>query len=82
MEQNGRRPGTCVGMIIVAGDGVDVARYALGDYGVEVVETELDLLNNLIEKVRAWDPEVLTGFELESWSWGYVMYRGRELGMC
>ncbi|KAG0150212.1 hypothetical protein CROQUDRAFT_38756 [Cronartium quercuum f. sp. fusiforme G11] len=77
--ENGRKAGTCVGMIIVGGEGVEVPRYALGDYVVEVVETELELLNALIEKVRAWDPEVLTGFELESWSWGYVMHRGREL---
>lgn len=78
---NGRRPGTYVGMIIVKGgkDDNQKVKYALNDCLVEVVETEIELMNLLIDKVRDWDPEVLTGFELESWSWGYVMGRGREL---
>ncbi|KAH9825066.1 hypothetical protein DFH28DRAFT_1077501 [Melampsora americana] len=78
---NGRRPGTYVGMIIVKGgqDDDQKVKYALNDCLIEVVETELELMNILIDKVRDWDPEVLTGFELESWSWGYVMGRGREL---
>ncbi|WAR54147.1 hypothetical protein PtB15_3B659 [Puccinia triticina] len=54
-------------------------KYALDQCCVEVVHTEVDLLNSLIDKVRNWDPEVLTGYELESWSWGYVMRRGCEL---
>ncbi|MBW0474801.1 hypothetical protein O181_014516 [Austropuccinia psidii MF-1] len=54
-------------------------KYALGQCYVEVVDSELSLLNSLIDKVRGWDPEVLAGYELENWSWGYVMQRGREL---
>lgn len=55
-------------------------KYALDQCYMEVVDTEVELLNSLIDKIRDWDPEVLTGFELESWSWGYVMRRGCELG--
>ncbi|EGG11103.1 uncharacterized protein MELLADRAFT_33498 [Melampsora larici-populina 98AG31] len=78
---NGRRPGTYVGMIVVKGGnhGGQKVKYALNDCLIEVVDTEIELMNLLIDKVRDWDPEVLTGFELESWSWGYVMGRGREL---
>ncbi|CAH7675446.1 hypothetical protein PPACK8108_LOCUS10462 [Phakopsora pachyrhizi] len=49
------------------------------DCELEVVDSEIDLLNSLIYKVRSFDPEILTGFELESWSWGYIISRGREL---
>jgi len=56
-----------------------IPKYALDQCDIEVVDTEVELLNSLIYKIRNWDPEVLTGFELESWSWGYVMRRGCEL---
>lgn len=81
---NGRRSGTCIGIILVTdpAEAEEMPRYALNDCTVDVVDSEVELLNMLIDKVRHWDPEVLTGFELESWSWGYVMRRGRELGRC
>jgi DNA polymerase elongation subunit (family B) len=59
---------------------LNLPKYALDQCCIEVVDTEVELLNSLIDKIRNWDPEVLTGFELESWSWGYVMRRGCELG--
>ncbi|PLW35952.1 hypothetical protein PCASD_12701 [Puccinia coronata f. sp. avenae] len=58
---------------------LNLPKYALDQCCIEVVDTEVELLNSLIDKIRNWDPEVLTGFELESWSWGYVMRRGCEL---
>ncbi|POW05385.1 hypothetical protein PSTT_09744, partial [Puccinia striiformis] len=60
-------------------ESLKLPKYALDDCCIEVVDTEVELLNSLIDKIRTWDPEVLTGFELESWSWGYVMRRGCEL---
>lgn len=80
--------GTQTGLIMVderseesrtATQSLKIPKYALDHCCIELVDTEIELLNSLIDKVRLWDPEVLTGFELESWSWGYVMRRGREL---
>ncbi|KAI7963511.1 hypothetical protein MJO29_003938 [Puccinia striiformis f. sp. tritici] len=60
-------------------ESLKLPKYALDNCRIEVVDTEVELLNSLIDKIRTWDPEVLTGFELESGSWGYVMRRGCEL---
>ncbi|KAA1065375.1 DNA polymerase zeta, variant 2 [Puccinia graminis f. sp. tritici] len=88
IELNRTGSGTRVGIIMVdehqgntprTAEQLRLPKYALDQCCIEVVDTEVELLNSLIDKVRHWDPEVLTGFELESWSWGYVMRRGCEL---
>ncbi|KAG8986863.1 DNA polymerase zeta, partial [Tulasnella sp. 427] len=35
----------------------------------ELYETELDLINALIDRVKEWDPDVLTGWEIQNGSW-------------
>ncbi|KAI5284072.1 DNA polymerase zeta, partial [Ascosphaera aggregata] len=42
-------------------------------------DTELDLINKLVDVVRCVDPEILTGYEIHGGSWGYVIERAREL---
>lgn len=52
---------------------------------VETEETELDLINRLIDLVRALDPDVLTGYEVHNSSWGYIIERARHkygLNLC
>ncbi|MCJ1288122.1 DNA polymerase zeta [Xylographa opegraphella] len=44
---------------------------------VEVEQTELDMINRMIELVRSYDPDILTGFEVHGGSWGYVIERAR-----
>lgn len=48
-------------------------------YGIEVEaeDDELDLLNRMVDIVRALDPDILTGFEVHNSSWGYLIERAR-----
>ncbi|QRV90977.1 DNA polymerase family B [Ceratobasidium sp. AG-Ba] len=50
-------------------------------YKTEVVETELDLLNSLVDMVRDWDPDILAGWQVQTLSWGYIDARGRNYGL-
>ncbi|KAL7938291.1 hypothetical protein V8C35DRAFT_146512 [Trichoderma chlorosporum] len=45
----------------------------------EVIQesSELDLLNRMVEIVRFFDPDILTGYEVHGSSWGYLIERGR-----
>jgi DNA polymerase zeta len=52
---------------------------------VEEEETELDLINRLIDIVRICDPDILTGYEIRDGSWGYIIERARrkyEFNLC
>ncbi|KAJ0422161.1 hypothetical protein BJY00DRAFT_300527 [Aspergillus carlsbadensis] len=47
--------------------------------------TELDLINKLVDLVRLYDPDIITGYEVQSGSWGYVIGRARkkyEFDLC
>ncbi|RKF64936.1 DNA polymerase zeta catalytic subunit [Erysiphe neolycopersici] len=39
--------------------------------------TELDLLIRIVDIVRNYDPDILTGYEVQSSSWGYLIERAR-----
>jgi DNA polymerase zeta len=52
---------------------------------VEEVDNELDLIMRMIDIVRLYDPDILTGFEVHNASWGYIIERSRlkyELNIC
>ncbi|KAL4906856.1 hypothetical protein BDW74DRAFT_189968 [Aspergillus multicolor] len=40
--------------------------------------TELDLINRLVDIVRLYDPDIITGYEVHNGSWGYVIERARK----
>ena len=44
---------------------------------VEEEETELDLINRMVDIVRQFDPDILTGYEVHNGSWGYLIERAR-----
>lgn len=44
---------------------------------VQAEDNELDLINKMVDIVRAYDPDVLTGFEVHNSSWGYLIERAR-----
>ncbi|KDR84999.1 hypothetical protein GALMADRAFT_131759 [Galerina marginata CBS 339.88] len=48
----------------------------------EIVETELDLLNRLVDLVVEHDPDILTGWELQLNSWGYLDARCNTYGLA
>ncbi|KAI9719527.1 MAG: DNA polymerase zeta [Chrysothrix sp. TS-e1954] len=52
---------------------------------VEYESTELDLINRLVDIVREFDPDILTGYEVHNGSWGYLIERARiqfEYNLC
>ncbi|KAF2488886.1 DNA polymeras-like protein zeta catalytic subunit [Lophium mytilinum] len=52
---------------------------------VEYEEDELDLINKLVDIVREFDPDILTGYEVHNGSWGYLIERARlkyEYDLC
>ncbi|KAI9655820.1 MAG: DNA polymerase zeta [Bathelium mastoideum] len=71
--------GLRVGLLILCPRSSDTAEKIVRQTGVEVEaeEDELDLINKLIDIVRAFDPDILTGFEVHNGSWGYIIERAR-----
>ncbi|KAF1958896.1 hypothetical protein CC80DRAFT_533856 [Byssothecium circinans] len=52
---------------------------------VEYEEDELDIINRLVDIVRHFDPDILTGYEVHNSSWGYLIERARmkfEYDLC
>lgn len=47
---------------------------------IQYVESEEDLLNNLVTLIRRCDPDILIGWEVEVSSWGYIFQRASHLG--
>lgn len=54
---------------------------SLQDLETKVVDTELELIIALVETVKAHDPEILLGYEVEQLSWGYVLERASILNV-
>ena len=54
---------------------------ALRDIPSQVVATELDLLNAAVDLVLDLDPDVITGWDVQSSSWGYFGARGQQYGL-
>lgn len=78
LQDTGSRPDLRTGLIIVSGDEINFDRLGLSHLAVEVVEDELELFNTLIDLVRAFDPEILVGWEIHSSSWGYIVERASK----
>ena len=52
----------------------------LRDFSLELVSTELDLINKVIDTVLDLDPDIITGWEIQAASWGYINARARHFG--
>ncbi|KAI9781083.1 MAG: DNA polymerase zeta [Geoglossum umbratile] len=76
LENNGVNEGTHVGIIALSG-GDDLAKKISKQVAVRVEEepTELDIINRVVDIVRMYDPDILTGYEVHRGSWGYLMER-------
>jgi DNA polymerase zeta len=65
------------GVIIVKND-FDSSNLRLPEaMNIDEEPSELDLINKLTDLVREFDPDILTGYEVQSASWGYVIERAR-----
>jgi DNA polymerase zeta len=60
-----------------------IAKQVSVEVGYE--EDELDLINRIVDIVRQFDPDILTGYEVHNSSWGYLIERARmqfEYNLC
>ena len=65
---------------IIAVEGAQLNGRRLRAPKVEYVESELELLNRIIDVVVDIDPDILSGWEVQAASWGYLSARGRVYG--
>ena len=79
LDTNNTLKGTHIGILALSESG-ELGRKISKQtsVAVEVEQTELDMINRMIEIVRYYDPDILTGFELHGGSWGYVIERARS----
>ncbi|KAJ5769130.1 C4-type zinc-finger of DNA polymerase delta [Penicillium odoratum] len=79
IQVNSHLPGVHVG-VIYHGEGERPENKVSKALKVEMEceETELDLINRLIDIVREYDPDIITGYEVHNGSWGYVIERARK----
>lgn len=64
-------------LTLSAEDGIAHTISRCTDVLVETEEDELELLNKMIDIVRYYDPDILTGYEVQNGSWGYLIERAR-----
>ena len=64
------------GLIIL--DSPNLKKLNLPNVEVIKVESEVDLFNEIIDRVRNLDPEILAGWEIHNGSWGYVFERAHQ----
>ena len=66
------------GFIVVDSPQIRNGRLGLEGIPCHVVDSELDMINWMIDTVKLWDPDVLAGWELHNSSWGYLASRAQE----
>lgn len=71
-------PGYHAGYVVVDSPQIRKGRLGMEDVPCHVVDSELDLMNWMIDTVKLWDPDVLAGWELHNSSWGYLASRSQE----
>lgn len=79
LVSNGREPGRHIGIVAVGKPNLAKKIGKIGNIVVEVVETEYDLMDLLVQRVRNdWDPEIFAGYEVHHSSWGYLIERAQD----
>ncbi|KAF6766026.1 hypothetical protein DFP72DRAFT_4246 [Ephemerocybe angulata] len=67
------------GLITVDTPPLDPRR--LREFPLEQVDTELDLIIRVTDLILELDPDILTGWEIQKGSWGYLSARGEDYGL-
>ncbi|KAE8354241.1 hypothetical protein BDV28DRAFT_156340 [Aspergillus coremiiformis] len=79
LDVNSHISGVHVGMIFQGEYDTPEARLSKAlKIELEHEPTELDLINRLVDLVRLYDPDIITGYEVHNGSWGYVIERARK----
>lgn len=86
LEVNGFNEGTHVGVLVLS-EPSGISHRIAQQTAVEIQEenNELDLINRMVDIVRYYDPDILTGYEVHGGSWGYMIERARckyEYNLC
>lgn len=86
MESNGDQPGTRVGIVALS-EPAGMVKTLKKQFSFDVIieDNELDLINHMVDIVREFDPDILTGYEVHNGSWGYMIERARmkyEYNLC
>ncbi|KAF9056176.1 hypothetical protein BJ165DRAFT_1522121 [Panaeolus papilionaceus] len=66
-------------VLVVQGNSFNQKR--LRQFTMEEFSTEIDLINKLIDIVVDFDPDIITGWEVQYSSWGYLDQRSHSLGL-
>ena len=76
---NGNIPGVHVGMIYQGKDDVPADKIVRAlRIETDYQTTELDLINRVVDIVRSYDPDIITGYEVHNNSWGYLIERAKK----
>ena len=61
-----------------------ISRSGVTDYEVQYVAEEKDLFVALLLIIRKWDPDILIGYEVQMFSWGFLLERALtfEIDLC
>lgn len=86
IESRGSKDGLHMGILAVSDEPNTAKKIGRNvTFDVEQESTELDLLVRLVDIVRFYDPDILTGYEVHNSSWGYLIERARvkyDLNYC
>lgn len=87
MIVDGDEHGVRAGIVANSADTPAIARRISQIMEVDVQQeaSEIELLARMVEIVRHWDPDILTGYEVHMSSWGYLIERARlkyDLNFC
>ncbi|RXW22946.1 hypothetical protein EST38_g2913 [Candolleomyces aberdarensis] len=52
----------------------------LRDFDLDLAYDELDLINKIVDKILELDPDIITGWEIQKSSWGYLDARAQTFG--
>ncbi|KAF9453810.1 DNA/RNA polymerase [Macrolepiota fuliginosa MF-IS2] len=63
---------------IIAIQNVQLNPRRIREFRLDIVDTELDLLNRISDIVFEFDPDILTGWEVQRASWGYLNLRAKH----
>lgn len=74
------------GILSFSGKGNDAVRHQLneatGEIPVALYDTELEMFEGLVELIQILDPDLISGFEIHSSSWGYIIERCKFVYDC
>ncbi|OZJ05850.1 hypothetical protein BZG36_00882 [Bifiguratus adelaidae] len=78
LPPNGLRPGYRVGIMALEGV-IDIEKCGITGYDIKYVKDELGLFEALVDVIRLYDPDILTGYEIHNSSWGYLIERAGKI---